>query len=218
MRTSGRTNKDIKYLVGIDEVGRGPLAGPITICAFCIPKNFNRSLFKGVNSSKKLTTLKRLNWEKILKDLVKKGKVKCAISSVRPSLIDRDGLTKTTNLAISRALKRLEVDPLNAFIFLDGSLKAPTQYLFQRTVIKGDEKVKIISCASVLAKGRRDRYMVKAAKVFPQYSFDEHKGYGTKLHKKLIKKHGLSRIHRKSFLRKIRDRRFIHKSVDFSLI
>jgi ribonuclease HII len=203
MRTSGRTSRNIKYLVGIDEVGRGPLAGPITICAFCISKKFDQNLLEGVNSSKKLSPPRRLNWEKSLKELMKNGKAKCSISSVGPSLIDRKGLTKTTALAIRRALERLEIDPLKTFVFLDGGLKAPAQYLFQKTVIRGDEKVKIISCASVLAKGRRDRYMIRAAKIFPQYSFDEHKGYGTKLHKKLIKKHGSSEIHRISFLSSI---------------
>ncbi len=190
----------IKYLIGIDEVGRGPLAGPLTICAFCVPRNFSQSPFRGIKSSKKLSHSQRLVWEKLLKNLFIRGEVRYAISSVSPALIDRVGLSKTTAIAIKRVLKRLELNPQQTFVFLDGSLKAPSQYCFQKTIIRGDEKVKIVSCASILAKERRDRFMVRIAKRYPKYSFDQHKGYGTKFHKSLIKKHGPSQIHRLSFL------------------
>lgn len=193
----------VKYLIGIDEVGRGPLAGPFVVCAFYVRKEIKIS-FRGIHNSKKLTANQRERWEKILKEMKKKGLADFSFASVSPKMVDKIGLTKSANLAVKKALFKLSLAPKNCMVFLDGGLKAPDDFCFQKTIVKGDEKIKIISCASVLAKVRRDRTMRRLAKTYPNYDFEIHKGYGTRLHYSKIKKHGPSPIHRQTFLKKIK--------------
>jgi ribonuclease HII len=111
------------------------------------------------------------------------------------------GISRTAGLGVKRVLAKLDVNPEETFIFLDGLLKAPEKYFQQKTIIRGDEKIKIISCASVLAKVRRDQFMIRVSRFYPAYHFDKHKGYGTKLHRALIKKYQTCQMHRKSFLK-----------------
>ncbi|MDD5068919.1 MAG: ribonuclease HII [Candidatus Pacebacteria bacterium] len=193
----------VKYSIGIDEVGRGPLAGPVTLCAVMVEKgaakNFSE-IFRGVRDSKQLTEKVREKWSKIAKSEKEKGAIQFSISSVQNFTIDKIGLARAVRRALKNCLKKLEVIPSECEIFLDGSLYAPKEFKNQKTIIGGDSKVKIISLASVIAKVHRDRKMARLSKKYPGYGFEIHKGYGTKLHYKSLKKWGVSEIHRKSFL------------------
>jgi len=196
-----------KYLIGIDEVGRGPLAGPVTVCAFCLPTElglkYSKNLLKDFRDSKKLSSLKREKLSKIAQREVSKGLINFSISSVPASYIDMHGISKAVKLAISKCLKKLNLAPEECQVMLDGLLAAPAEYVFQKTIIRGDQKIKVISCASVLAKVHRDAFMVKMDKKYLEYGFKDHKGYGTRKHISMIKKHGPSKIHRLTFLKNI---------------
>src|SRR3989344_464258 len=189
-----------KLLMGIDEAGRGPLAGPVTLAAVACPKAVARILFKGIKDSKRLSLKSREAWLEKMKN--HPGILYCS-ASVGASTIDRIGIAPSIRRAIGRILAHEKIKKLGRVkILLDGSLKATEKYL-QKTVIKGDEKIPIIAAASIVAKVSRDRKMARFSRVFPEYAFDVHKGYGTRLHYKMLKKHGLCGIHRKSFLAKI---------------
>lgn len=194
-----------KFIVGIDEVGRGPLAGPVAVGAVvCSSAASRRGLFADIEDSKKLSARKREEWEGKIKN--KKLNMKIAVCFVGNETIDKKGIVGAIGIAIKRALKKLEreagINPKNCLVLLDGSLKAPDEYR-QETIIKGDEKIPVISAASIIAKVARDRKMIRFHKKFPNYAFERHKGYGTKLHYKMIKKHGICEIHRKSFLKSL---------------
>jgi len=195
----------LRYVVGIDEVGRGPLAGPLFVSAFCYPSRsiIIKNLLNNFRDSKELSPEKREELFKKADEACRKGLAKYAISYSRASSIDKYGISKVTFLAVKRSLKKLKVNPKYCLVLLDGSLKAPPEYKNQKTIIKGDKKVKAISCASVLAKVKRDRFMVRISKIYPEYQFEKHKGYGTLLHRNLIKKHKPSEIHRMSFLKNL---------------
>src|SRR3989344_6005997 len=187
-----------RYIIGIDEVGRGPLAGPVTVAAVLKPARF---VWKNFKDSKKLSPQKRDEF------FLKFKNMPHVVSFVSNVLIDRIGISAAIRLAVGRCLKKLSKNyglrTINYKLLLDGSLHAPKTYQNQQTIIKGDEKVPIIAVASILAKVKRDRLMSRLHNKFPQYGFAIHKGYGTKLHQEAIKTHGLCPIHRKSFCRKI---------------
>lgn len=193
----------IRYLVGIDEAGRGPLAGPVTVGFMACPARVASKIFADIRDSKKLSPKRREEW--LLK--FKKTPLLCfGTASVSHTVIDKKGISAAIRLALSRCLFRLssryELSTINYKLFLDGGLHAPPEFR-QKTIIKGDEKVPIIAAASIVAKVRRDRMMIRLAKKFPEYGFEIHKGYGTRFHCGQIKLHGLSQIHRASFCRKI---------------
>ena len=190
----------IKYVIGIDEVGRGPIAGPMTLCAFKMLCGASFYQFRGVKDSKKHTFEEREKWFSVIKKTRKNGLIDFALSHVSSSVIDRKGLTYAAYLAIYRSLRKLRVKERECIILLDGGLKAPKNFTNQKTVIKGDEKVKAIGLASIVAKVKRDRIMVRFSRKYAEYGFEKHKGYGTKEHYAALKKFGLSPIHRKSFL------------------
>ncbi|OHA50760.1 MAG: hypothetical protein A3A97_01560 [Candidatus Terrybacteria bacterium RIFCSPLOWO2_01_FULL_40_23] len=194
------------FVVGIDEVGRGPLAGPITVAAFGMPANIfdrQKTLLKGIRDSKRLSAKQRERW---YLTLAKNGAFTWATASVDQKIIDKKGIAVAARLAVALVIKRLtnkykkHVQIKFEMIYLDGSLYAPDNFN-QKTVIKGDEKIPIISAASIMAKVTRDRLMVKYSLMWPKYGFDRHKGYGTRAHYSVIKKFGLLRIHRKSFIK-----------------
>jgi ribonuclease HII len=190
--------------IGIDEAGRGPLAGPITLAAFSVSSKFKGLRFDfPIKDSKQMTEDRRNIVFKILKEMRNRGEINFSVSHIRHSSIDRYGITKCTRNGIKRCLKKLKADPLNTRILLDGTLYAPEEFKDQKTIIRGDEKVRIIALASIVAKVTRDKRMIKLAKKFPQYGLDIHKGYGTKAHRKAIKRHGPSEIHRLSFLKNL---------------
>ncbi|MEK7598987.1 MAG: ribonuclease HII [Patescibacteria group bacterium] len=194
-----------KWLVGIDEAGRGPLAGPVSIGLVVLPAKRARSVFKGLKDSKHLAKKQREEWFLKFKA---DPEIFYAVTLVGSSIIDRLGISKAVKIGIGRVLKKTSGDFFAgrlkncSKILLDGSLKAPYGY-DQKTIIKGDEKIGVIAAASVAAKVTRDRKMARFAEKFPKYGFEIHKGYGTGLHCRLIKKHGLCPIHRRSFLTKI---------------
>ncbi len=190
-----------KFTIGIDEAGRGPLAGSVTLAAICISSRLPYQVScLPLKDSKKLSEEKREEVFKILKQLKKEDKINFSVSHIKQTLVDKYGLTKCIRTGIKRCLKKLKITPGKCKVLLDGSLRAPKEFKNQKTIIKGDEKVKIIALASIVAKVSRDARMRRLAKLYPEYGFHIHKGYGTKAHYRAIKKYGPSEIHRRTFL------------------
>lgn len=192
-----------RYLIGIDEVGRGPLAGPLTLCACRVKEDFDFSYFDKIRDSKKLSPQKRREWFEKISALRSAGLVSFALSHISAEEIDSTGLSHCIKKAIRNILDDLSASPFETEIRLDGSLFAPHEFTFQTTIIKGDEKEPIISAASIIAKVTRDKMMEDFDREYPLYGFAAHKGYGTAAHLKALRVHGLTPIHRKSFLKKI---------------
>jgi ribonuclease HII len=193
------------YVIGIDEVGRGPIAGPMVVCACAIKDGIDAlSLFpKGeLRDSKKLTDRMR---EKIVKDasvFLAAGDIIIGIGEVDAERIDTTGLSSALKEALTKALEAVHAQnvPTESFIFLDGSLHVDNRYA-QETVIKGDEKIVEIALASIFAKVHRDAYMKEMTKIYKGYGFERHVGYGTAEHYEAIKKYGTTPLHRRSFLK-----------------
>ena len=181
---------------GIDEAGRGPIAGPVAVGIFGMKEGYKLKGFPKGKDSKKMSEKEREKWYAVFESEKKKGNVyfKCAFSSA--SLIDRKGIVGALRAAMEKCLTDVEE---SSRILLDGALHAPARFLSQKTIIKGDEKEKLIACASIVAKVTRDRYMRNLALKYPQYGFETHKGYGTKIHKTAILSHGFSLHHRRSY-------------------
>ncbi len=191
-----------KYIIGIDEVGRGPLAGPVVVGLCAIKKESIDKIDKlrreSFRDSKKLSEKKRYEWYKWMREL---EDVYFEVSFQDSSLIDKIGIVPSIKKAISELLQKAEKN-LNSDDFeirLDGGLVAPEKYKNQQTIIKGDEKEFTIALASIYAKVSRDEFMKLEAVKFPFYAFEANKGYGTKAHRDAIKEYGLSKIHRVSF-------------------
>lgn len=193
----------IRFIAGIDEAGRGPLAGPVSVGVVVVPITFDFSLLRGLKDSKQLSEEEREKWFAKLISFKKNSVLDYRVSLVSAGTIDKSGIVPSVSLGMKRCLQRLNTFPPHTHVILDGSLYAPNTFLSQETIIKGDERVSIIALASVAAKVTRDRRMKKLATIFPQYYFDIHKGYGTKKHIEAIKKHGPSELHRRSFIRNI---------------
>jgi ribonuclease HII len=216
-----------KFLIGIDEAGRGPLAGPVAVGVFAIRSKKVLKMFKGARDSKKLTAAAREAFFFKIKKAKKNGHVHYAVSYSSAGVIDEKGIVPAIKSALNRSLRKLEryfvqdrilvykykvgsMYPVqgatlyNCEVLLDGSLKAPSRYVNQKTIIGGDDKEPVISLASICAKVLRDRKMMRLAKKYSKYGFEIHKGYGTKAHYKAIKKHGLTKEHRRSFLKGIK--------------
>ncbi|HBE90077.1 MAG TPA: ribonuclease HII [Candidatus Andersenbacteria bacterium] len=204
--------KGYGVIIGVDEVGRGPLAGPVTAVAIGILKisNFlrqgresstesgqfliSKTYLKGIRDSKKLSSKKREGFYDIL---TRNSKINWAVASVSAKVIDKINIQEATELAMKRAIKKLKIKP--SFLLVDGNRPIKNLDIPQKTIIKGDEKVFLLAAASIIAKVTRDRKMLRYYKKYPQYGFDKHKGYGTKLHFKMLKKYGFCKIHRRSF-------------------
>ncbi len=194
----------INYVIGIDEVGRGPLAGPLCVGACLITRQDEKevlSMLHGVRDSKKLSPQKRLFWFTRAIEMMEQGRLFFVTSFVSPAVIDRVGISQTIHMGIRRCLKKLSVSPPKTHVMLDGGIHAPAEYVHQVSIIRGDEKEPLIALASIVAKVRRDRHMVALSRRFPEYGFDIHKGYGTKRHFEALRKYGLCAIHRRSFLK-----------------
>ena len=180
-------------LCGVDEAGRGPLAGPVCAAAVILPRGL---IVNGLNDSKKLTEKKREElYSVILKEAVSSG---IAFASVEE--IETLNILGATFLAMNRALEQLDPQPELALI--DGNRNTGIR-VPNRCVVKGDAKCADIAAASILAKVTRDRYMLEQAELYPEYHFEQHKGYGTKLHYEALREFGPSPIHRMSFLKKL---------------
>lgn len=190
-----------KFLIGIDEAGRGPLAGPVSVGAVCVSTGFDFSLFEGAKDSKQMTEKAREAIFEKMQELKKSGVINFVVALSSATTIDTKGIVPAIRVALDGAIGKLAVNPIECKVLLDGGLKAPAEYLNQETIIRGDSKEKVIALASIAAKVLRDRHMMKIAEKYPQYGFEIHKGYGTKKHSEAIEKFGLSEIHRRSFCR-----------------
>ncbi len=191
-----------KIIVGVDEVGRGPLAGPVAVGVVVTTKDFvtrfKRSVF--FTDSKKM---KELDREEVFKKINEQKKdVIYTISFISAGKIDKIGINKAIFEGIKRSLDRLDVEK-DIRIFLDGGLSAPSCFVKQKTIKGGDGTEDVISLASVLAKVKRDRRMLRYDRIYPEYGFSSNKGYGTKRHIESIKERGLCKTHRKTFIKKI---------------
>ena len=180
-------------IAGVDEAGRGPLAGPVCAAAVILPSGVR---IEGVNDSKKLTEKKR---EKLF-DIIREKALAYAIEWGSVEEIERVNILQATMNTMKRAVEGLKVSP--DIVLIDGN-KAPELSVPHKTIVKGDAVSQSIAAASILAKVSRDRLMLELAKQYPEYQFEKHKGYGTKLHQEMILKYGASDIHRKSFLKKL---------------
>ncbi len=183
----------VKLLCGVDEAGRGPLAGPVCAAAVILPQNGE---IPGLNDSKKLTEKKR----EALFDLICAAAVSYGIAFATVEEIEEYNILGATFMAMNRAVAML--DPVPELALIDGNRNTGIQ-IPSRCIVGGDGKCADIAAASVLAKVTRDRYMLQMAELYPQYGFEKHKGYGTKAHYEAIRAYGPSPIHRPSFLRKM---------------
>lgn len=187
----------MRLILGVDEAGRGPLAGPVAVGVVSAPEGLDISEeFPGVADSKKLREKRR---EEIFERLLSHPTVRYTVELEDAKTIDREGIATAVRLALYRGVNILAPDSAVVKVLLDGSLKAPPEYK-QETVIGGDATVPIISLASIAAKVTRDRLMCALAEQYPEYAFEQHKGYGTKKHYEALRKHGLCAIHRQSFI------------------
>ena len=182
-----------KVVCGVDEAGRGPLAGPVFAAAVILPDNYTHEV---LNDSKKLSEKKRdLVYDDIIKDAV------CwSVGIADEKEIDDINILNATFLAMKRAVDGLEIKPDLAYI--DGN-QYPKTGVKEITIVKGDSKCMSVAAASIIAKVSRDRFMMEIAEKYPEYQFSKHKGYGTKLHYEMIEKYGVSPVHRRTFLKKI---------------
>ena len=186
-------NEGYKVVCGVDEAGRGPLAGPVFAAAVILPENYTHDI---LNDSKKLSEKKRdLVYEDIVRDAV------CwSVGIATEKEIDEINILNATFLAMKRAVEGLEIKPDLAYV--DGN-REPHTGVKEITIIKGDGKCMSVAAASIIAKVSRDRFMLELDEKYPQYQLSKHKGYGTKLHYEMIEKYGVSEIHRRSFLKNI---------------
>lgn len=182
--------KGIQYLCGIDEAGRGPLAGPVVVAAVIMPKD---SKIEGVNDSKKVSEKKR----ELLYEQIKEEAISYSVAIVDEKEIDQVNILNATKEGLTTAIRGLKVKPER--IIVDALTGIDTCGIPYDSVIKGDAKCYSIAAASILAKVTRDRIMRKMDEVYPEYGFEKHKGYGTAAHIAAIKEYGLCPIHRKSF-------------------
>lgn len=181
--------KGFKWIAGVDEAGRGPLAGPVVAAAVVLPRSCS---ITGLDDSKKLTPVKR---ERLF-PIIQKQAVSIGIGVVMHRIIDEINILEATKRAMVKAVASLKKNP--DYLLIDGN--APLDILIdQRTVIKGDAKSASIACASIIAKVLRDRIMEAYDRIFPLYRFAAHKGYPTKTHRKAIRDFGACSIHRKTF-------------------
>lgn len=179
-----------KHEAGVDEAGRGSLAGPVTAAAVILGKNFKG---KNLDDSKKLSQSKRLE----LKKFIEKNALAYSVAFVSTYQIDKNNILNSTFIAMHKSIEGLNIEP--DFILVDGNLFKPYRDLKYKCIIKGDQKYQNIAAASILAKTYRDEYMSNLHIKFPEYNWIQNKGYGTKFHIDMITKLGRTKYHRKSF-------------------
>ncbi len=184
--------KGYKYVCGVDEVGRGPLAGPVVCAAVIMPVD---DIIDGVDDSKKLTEKKR---QKLAEEIKKKA-IAYAICRIEPQIIDEINILQATRLCMKDAIESLDIKP--DFVLVDGNMTLDTD-IPQKYIIKGDSFSYSIGAASIIAKVYRDKLMEEYAVTYPRYSFEKNKGYGTVAHVNAIKQAGICPVHRRSFTKK----------------
>lgn len=186
-------NNGYAVVCGVDEAGRGPLAGPVFAAAVILPENYSHEI---LNDSKKLSEKKR---DSVYDDIIKDA-ICWSVGTADEKEIDDINILNATFLAMKRAVEGLEIKPDLAYI--DGNAY-PKTGVKEIAIVKGDSKCMSVAAASIIAKVSRDRFMTELDSQYPEYMFSKHKGYGTKLHYELIEKYGISPVHRRSFLKKI---------------
>lgn len=191
MKQYEREYASYEYICGIDEVGRGPLAGPVVASAVILPKNV-QILY--INDSKQLSEKKR----ELLYDEIMKKAISVGVGIVSPAVIDEVNILQATYEAMRIAISKLSVTPN---LLLNDAVTIPKVTIQQVPIIKGDAKSISIAAASIIAKVTRDRMMVEFHKIYPEYGFDSNKGYGSATHIETLKKKGPSPIHRASFIK-----------------
>lgn len=193
----------MNFVMGVDEAGRGPLAGPVAVGVVVAPAEYDfLGVFPHLNDSKKLSEKKR---EQIFEELIvreKAGELRFCVKSVSASVIDTSGIVRAVISSVRAGVRQLAPEPAGVRVYLDGLLHAPEEYE-QETVVGGDALIPAIMLASIAAKVSRDRFMVQLADTYPGYGLEKHKGYGTRAHKDAIQRLGLSDIHRVSFCKNI---------------
>ena len=187
-------NTGVEIICGIDEAGRGPLAGPVVVAAVIMPRN---SFIEGVNDSKKVSEKKR----ELLYDLITKEAIAWGVGIIDQKEIDRINILNATKEGLTTAIKNLEVKPDR--IIVDALKGIDTLGIPYISIIKGDAKCYSIAAASIIAKVTRDRIMRQWDEIYPQYGFEKHKGYGTAMHMQAIREYGLCPLHRRSFTKNI---------------
>ena len=189
----GKRELGFKYICGVDEAGRGPLAGPVFAAAVILPEDYE---IEGINDSKKLSEKKR---DKLYDEIIEHA-LAYSVQSCDNKIIDEINILAATMLAMKKAVESLEIKP--DIVYVDGNrlpdLEVPAEY-----IIKGDATSASIAAASILAKVSRDRFMYEMDKKYPEYCFEQHKGYPTKLHYEKIREFGPCEIHRLTFLKKM---------------
>ena len=184
------------FIAGVDEVGRGPLAGPVCVCAVIMPLD---DIIDGVDDSKKLSEKKRNELSRVIKE-----KAICySLQMIDEKTIDNINILEATKLCMKKAIEGLEIKP--DIVLVDAINKLDVSVPI-RGIIKGDMLSYSIGCASIVAKVERDNYMTELAKLYPEYGFEKHKGYGTKAHIQKIKEIGYTEHHRLSFLKFLTDK------------
>ena len=185
-------NKGIEYIAGIDEAGRGPLAGPVVVASVIMPKD---SMIEGINDSKKVSEKKR---EKLY-DIILEEAISYGIGIIYQDEIDEINILQATKKGLTEAVEQMKIKP--DLIMVDALTGIDTLGIPYQSIIKGDAKCYSISAASIIAKVTRDRIMREWDKVYPQYGFVAHKGYGTVAHIKALKEYGACPLHRKTFIK-----------------
>lgn len=184
-------DKSYRVIAGIDEAGRGPLAGPVCAAAVILPEGM---IIEGVDDSKKLSEKKR----ELIYDRIVEAAIAYSVAFVWPDVIDEINIRRATHKAMQEAADGLNVKP--ELLLVDGNDGLPFDDFESDYIIKGDSKLECIAAASIIAKVTRDRYMREIDKEYPDYGFAKHKGYGTKAHMEAIREVGLCPIHRKTFI------------------
>ena len=184
--------EDVKYICGIDEAGRGPLAGPVVVASVIMPKD---SMIEGVNDSKKVSEKKR---EKLYEEITNTA-IAWGVGIIDQREIDEINILNATKKGLTNSLKELEIKP--DLILVDALTNIDTLGIPYESIIKGDAKSYSIAAASIIAKVTRDRIMRQWDELYPEYGFEKHKGYGTKMHIDAIKEYGPCPLHRKSFIK-----------------
>jgi ribonuclease HII len=183
-------DKGFQFIAGIDEAGRGPLAGPVVAAAVILSKDIS---IPDLNDSKQLSEKKR---EKLF-DIIRGEALAYAVEIVDNTIIDQINILQATFLAMSKAISKLQRKP--ELCLVDGNRKIPNVDFNQESIVSGDAKSACVAAASILAKVTRDRLMLEYAKLYPLYEFEKHKGYGTKKHVEALKRYGVCPIHRTTF-------------------
>lgn len=194
----------MRYVIGVDEAGRGALAGPVAVGAVLVPEDLDwKSIFALITrrGEPKLRDSKQLSAQQrdtLYEHIIAHGRLKHAYAFVDAGVIDEIGIANAAHEAVAVALSHLGIRPSRAQVLLDAGLKAPSEWE-QESFVRGDETVPAISLASIIAKVSRDKLMESFADTYAAYRFEQHKGYGTADHRRAIRRHGLCEIHRVSF-------------------